>query len=122
MLLGSLAASLLPSFLGGKGLKRAWKGIKTGVIRAGQGIKRKGEKWLSKLEPLTNFQIMKYYKHNKKFNGVFPKDELPKKKPGGYIINLGDSNTLRSHWVATFDNFYFDSFGVDPKYKNTRTR
>ena len=37
MLLDSLAASLIPSLFGGKG-------IKGGVIRAGQGIKRAGQK------------------------------------------------------------------------------
>ena len=102
MLHGSLAASLLPSLLSRKG---------SGVTRAGQGLKRAGQRWL---EPLNNFQIIEYYKNNPKFYGVYPKDRLPNKKPGGYIINLGNSETPGSHWVAIHNEYYFDSFGVDP--------
>ena len=30
--------------------------------------------------PLTNFEIRKYYKNEPKFNGVFSRNDLPKKK------------------------------------------
>ena len=32
--------------------------------------------------PLTNFEIQKYYKNEPRFNGVFPRNNLPKKKKG----------------------------------------
>ena len=39
--------------------------------------------------PLTNFEIQKYYENESRFNGVFSKDNLPKKiKDGTYVINL----------------------------------
>ena len=41
--------------------------------------------------PLTNFEIQKYYKNEPKFNGVFSRNNLPKKiKDGAYIINLDE--------------------------------
>ena len=40
--------------------------------------------------PLTKFGIQKYYKNESRFNGVFSRNNLPKKiKDGAYIINLG---------------------------------
>ena len=56
--------------------------------------------------PLTNFEIQKYYQNEPRFNGVFSKDNLPKKvKDGnrGYIINLDEYA----------DTVYFDSFCVE---------
>ena len=38
--------------------------------------------------PLTNFEIQKYYENESRFNGVFSKDNLPKKiKDGAYVIS-----------------------------------
>ena len=31
-------------------------------------------------DPLTNFEIEKYYKNELRFNGVFSRNNLPKKK------------------------------------------
>ena len=40
---------------------------------------------------LTNFEIQKYYKNEPTFNGVFSRNDLPKKiKDGAYIINLDE--------------------------------
>ena len=33
--------------------------------------------------PLTNFEIQKYYKNEPRFNGVFSRNNLPKKKGWG---------------------------------------
>ena len=42
-----------------------------------------------KPHPLTNFEIQKYYENESRFNGVFSRDNLPKKvKDGTYVINL----------------------------------
>ena len=66
MLLGTLGASLLGSLLtGGKG-----------VIRAGEGIKKKSN-LLIPFHPLTNFEISEYYKNEPRFNGVYSRDKLP---------------------------------------------
>ena len=68
--------------------------------------------------PLTNFEIQKYYKNEPRFNGVFSRDNLPKKiKDGAYVINLDEYADVGTHWIALFCNrneiVYFDSFGVE---------
>ena len=41
--------------------------------------------------PLTNFEIQKYYKNEPRFNGVFSRNNLPKKiKDRAYVINLDE--------------------------------
>ena len=68
MLLGPLGASLLGNLLtGGKG-----------VIRAGEGIKKKSN-LLIPFHPLTNFEIREYYENEPRFNGVYSRDNLPAK-------------------------------------------
>ena len=67
--------------------------------------------------PLTNFEIQKYYQNEPRFNGVFSRDNLPKKiKDGAYVINLDEYADVGRHWIALFCNrseiVYFDSFGV----------
>ena len=58
MLLGTLGASLLGNLLTGGGL-----------YRTGQGF-----------HPLTNLEIMDYFKNVRRFNGVFSRNNLPKLK------------------------------------------
>ena len=67
--------------------------------------------------PLTNFEIQKYYENGPRFNGVFSRDNLPKKlKDGAYVINLDEYADTVTHWIALICNknkiVYFDSFGV----------
>ena len=72
-------------------------------------------------QPLTNFEMQKYYKNEPRFNGVFSRNNLPKKiKDGAYIINLDEHHEyadVGTYWIALFCNrneiFYFDSFGVE---------
>ena len=68
-------------------------------------------------QPLTNFEIQKFYKNESRFNGVFSRNNLPKKKDGTYIINLDEYEDLGTHWIALFykknEFVYFDSFGVE---------
>ena len=53
--------------------------------------------------PLTNFEIQKYYKNEPRFNGVFSRNNLPKKiKDGAYIINLDECSNVGTHWIALF--------------------
>ena len=68
--------------------------------------------------PLTNFEIQKYYENEPRFNGVFSRENLPKKiKDGAYVINLDEYADTGTHWTALFcsknEIVYFDSFGVE---------
>ena len=68
--------------------------------------------------PLTNFEIQRYYQNEPRFNGVFSRNNLPKKiKDGAYVINLDEYADVGTHWIALFCNrseiVYFDSFGVE---------
>ena len=70
------------------------------------------------LYPLKNFEIQKYYKNEPRFNGIFSRNNLPKKiKDQAYIINLDEYKDVDTHWIALFCNknniIYFDSFGVE---------
>ena len=68
--------------------------------------------------PLTNFEIQKYYQNKLIFNGVFSRNNLPKKvKDGAYVINLDEHADVGTHWIALFcdrnEIVYFESFGVE---------
>ena len=68
--------------------------------------------------PLANFEIMKYYENESRFNGVYSRDNLPNKVKGGaYVINLDEYSDIGTRWVALWVNnnnvTYFDSFGVE---------
>ena len=68
--------------------------------------------------PLTNFEIQKYYQNEPRFNGVFSRDNLPKKiKDGAYVINFDEYEDTGTHWIALFckknEVIYFDSFSVE---------
>ena len=68
--------------------------------------------------PLTNFEIQKYYQNEPSFNGIFSRNNLPKKiKDGAYVINLDEYADVQPRWIALFCNrneiAYFHSFGVE---------
>ena len=67
--------------------------------------------------PLTNFEIWKYYGNEPKFNGIYSRNNLPKKKEWAYIINLDEYESIETHWIALCVNdnnvTCFDSFGVE---------
>ena len=114
ILLGMLGASLLGNLLtGGKGIMRAGEGI----MRAGEGAKKNPLKSLLPAHPLTNFEIMDYYKNEPRFSGVYSRNNLPKTiKKGVYVINLDEYDDIGTHWIALYvrnDCIYFDSFGVE---------
>ena len=66
--------------------------------------------------PLTNFEIRKYYQNKPKFNGVYSRNNSPEIKDGIYIINLDEFKSIRTHWIALYVNgnniIYFDSFEI----------
>ena len=52
-------------------------------------------------DSLTNFEIQKYYQNEPRFNGVFSRNNLPKKiKDGVYLINLDEYADVGTHWIA----------------------
>ena len=115
MLLGTLGASLLGNLLtGGKGIMRAGNGI----VRAGSGSKKNHLNLQLPFHPLTNIEINEYYKNEPRFNGVYSRNNLPKKiRKGACVINLDEYENTGTHWVSLFvktnEAIYFDSFGVE---------
>ena len=79
-------------------------------------------KSFSKIEPLSNFEIIKKCEELKikNFKGVFMRDELKgnSSKNECLILNHDISENDGTHWTALFIrngvSFYFDSFGFDP--------
>ena len=68
--------------------------------------------------PSINFEIQKYYENEPRFNGVYSRNNLPKKiEDEAYVINFDEYADVDTHWVALFCNrkeiVYFDSFGVE---------
>ena len=128
MLLGTFGGSLLGNLLTGKGTVRAEEGI----ARAGYGCSIK--KALIPPHTLTNFEIKEYYENDPRFNGVYSRDNLPKKnKNGAYVINLDEYADVNTYWIALYaknnELIYFVGFGVEhvPKemkkfigHKNTK--
>ena len=105
MLLCNLGASLLGN-------------LSTGKVQLEQ-VKEKLEQvkiFNASPDPLTNFEIQKYYKNEPKFNGVYSRNNFSKIKYVAYLINLDEYESIGIHSVALYlndDNVtYFDSFRV----------
>ena len=69
-------------------------------------------------QPLANFEIQKIYKNEIRFNGVFSRNNFPKKiKDGAYVINLDEYKKCRYALDCPLCNkntvIYFDNFGVE---------
>ena len=115
MLLGTLGAILLGNLsTGGKGMMIAGNGI----VHAGEGSKKTHLNSLLPFHPLTNIEITEYYANELRFNGVYSRDNLPKRiKKGAYAINLDEYENTGTHWIALFvktnEAIYFDSFDLE---------
>ena len=64
--------------------------------------------------PLTSFEAQKYSQNEPRFNGVYSRNNLPKRrKDGAYVINLDEYADVGTHWIVLFCNrneiVYFDS-------------
>ena len=74
------------------------------------------------LPALTNLDLLNLVKELKikHFRGVFMRDGLPEKSNNHEvgIVNLDSSTGTGTHWVCykkiKDNNYYFDSFGLDP--------
>ena len=96
MLLGTLGASLLGNLLVGKGIVRPGSGNKKKRNCKSWHWKRMG--FLMPAHPLKNFETQRYYQNDPRFNGVFSRNNLPKKiKDGAYVINLSKYADVRTH-------------------------
>ena len=113
--------------LTGKEMSRAGYGNKEGkgILRAGYRSTIK-KFFLIPPHPLTNFEIiikiLKHYQNEPRFNGVYSRDNLPKRiKYGAYVINLDEYADVGTHWIALYakniEITYFDSFGVEHVHK-----
>ena len=66
---------------------------------------------------MTNFEIQMYCQNERRFNGVYSRNNLTGKiKYGAYVINLDYYSDNETHWIVLYalnDNVtYFDSFAV----------
>ena len=51
--------------------------------------------------PLTTFEVQKDYQNGPRINGVYSRENLPKKtKEGAYIINLDKYANVGTQWIA----------------------
>lgn len=79
-------------------------------------------KTFSKIEPLSNFQIINKCKELqiRNFKGVCMRDELHGKAINNecLILNIDHSSNNGTHWVSLFIRdgvcYYFDSYGFEP--------
>ena len=68
--------------------------------------------------PLTNFELEMYYENERRFNGVFLRNNLPLKiKDGAYVTYFDEYADVGTHWIALFCNrneiVYCNSFVVE---------
>ena len=68
--------------------------------------------------PLTNFEIIKYYEDESRFNGVYSRDNLPNKiKDEAYVKTVDEHSDICTHWIALYvknnDITYFDRLEVE---------
>ena len=68
--------------------------------------------------PLTNFEILKYYQDKPRFDGVYSRDNLPNKmKDETYGISLDEYSDVRAYWIASYswnnNVTYLVSFGIE---------
>ena len=53
--------------------------------------------------PLTNFEIIKYYENESRFNGVYSRANVPNEiKYWEYVINLDEHSAIGIHWIALY--------------------
>ena len=67
--------------------------------------------------PLSNIEMIRYFKYEPKLNGFYSRDNLPRIKDIACIIDLDDKQSKGTHWVSLFiyrnTVGYFDSFGIE---------
>ena len=89
----------------------------------GKGVMRAGKRYndidhMDKgLYPLSNIKITKYFNYEPRFNGVFSRDNLFRRKDRAYVINLDGKQYNIKHRVSLFiyknKVVYFYSFSIE---------
>ena len=131
MLLGTLSANLSGNILTDKGINTAGEG----VIRAGYGNKKGGNKQTRSWKQ-NGFLMLPHPLNNEHgFKGIYSRDNLLKRgstecnsverKDQAYIINLDEYSNIGAHWIPLYaennDVTYFDRFGVEYIPKDIKT-
>ena len=73
----------------------------------------------------TTFSL-KYSASYCRFNGVYSRNNLPKRiKDEAYVINLDEDADVSTHWIILYvkniEIIYFDSFGAEHVLKEIKT-
>ena len=106
MLLSTLSASLLGNMLAG-----------IGAIQMGKWTIRAFRIFNAVSYGLTNFVKKRYCENEPRFNAVYSRNNLSKRKVGAYVIYLDEYESIGTHWIALYVNSknvtYFDRFGVE---------
>ena len=80
-----------------------------------RGVRRTGREYIKFFRSAPSFKD--YFNDQPRFNGVFSRNKLPRKKDGAYIINLDHENSKGTNWVSLFVNknaaVYFDSLKLN---------
>ena len=72
--------------------------------------------------PLINFEIIKCYQNEPKFNGIYSRNNLPKVKNGAYVMNLDEGKSIEPRQVSlqvddngssSYNTTYFDSLVLE---------
>ena len=68
--------------------------------------------------PLTNFEIQKYYQNKPRLYGDFSRDNSANEiEDEAYVIDLDEYADFATHWITLFfsknEILYFDSFGAE---------
>ena len=66
------------------------KKLSEGAIATSRGRSTVRAGFLMPPHLLINFEIQKYYQNERKRNGVYSRNNLPKIKDGAYVINLDE--------------------------------
>ena len=51
---------------------------------------------------LKKFEMQKYWQNQPKFIVVYSRNNLPKIKNGAYVINLGENESILTHWITFY--------------------
>ena len=90
-----------------------------GAEIAGKGYVNKNQmdknfQFCSILPSTSNNAIKSYFIYKPRFNGIYSRDKVPRRKKRAYVINI---DKKRSHWVSLFINtnkvVQFDSLGIE---------
>lgn len=52
--------------------------------------------------PLNTFKKQKHCQNKPKFNSIYSKNNSPKTKDVGYVINLNEYKSIRTDWIEFF--------------------